>query len=503
MNEDRRRSEFFYEGVLNASGVLVIRMDQAGRCTVIADPNHQFAHSAPQLASAPEDETTDLADWRPVLSLAREVLQTGDPAHSIILTTDEGANTHTFLCNLVPLRDRAGELHEVQITCFDVTELRRTEKLALQERLADQTGRLASGIAHHFNNLLTIVLGYTELALGALPDDGSAHLYLHEVKGAGIRAASLTSQLLSFARRRRIQLKVIDLADVTAGAFELLRNLVDPGIHLSWKASPDLWPVSADPAQIRQLLVNLVTNARDAMPNGGKLTIDLSNVTIGPEADTEPRVLPGHYVVVAVTDDGIGMTDDIKAHLFEPFFTTGNMRTGLGLAVCHGIARQSGGHFSVSSKLGVGTTVKFFLPRVSQQQTPAVATHSVTSLQGQESVLLVEADPSLRALVAYSLRRLGYTVLEASDGLRALDLFSQIGCHIDLMLADVDIPFVGGKDLARRARTMRPSIRVLLMSGHGQDVASSAKAPGDDAPVLPKPFTQASLAEEVRATLDS
>ena len=383
----------------------------------------------------------------------------------------------------------------------DITERRKLEEQFLQSQKVQAIGQLAGGVAHDFNNILTAIIGHTELMLQRVPPNEAMHGHADEIQKAAHRAAGLTRQLLAFSRKQVLQPKVIDLNTIITEMNKMLQRLLGENIKLVTVAQPDLGRVKADPSQMEQVLLNLAVNARDAMPKGGTLTIQTENVGLGVKSDAGA----GDYVLVAVSDTGVGMSAEVQARIFEPFFTTKELGkgTGLGLATCHGIIKQSGGHIGVFSELGKGTTFKMLLPRVNEPL-DLVATkqpEAPRSANGHERVLLVEDEPMLRELAVTVLKTLGYEVLVAENGVRALEAVKTLdGMPLDLLISDVIMPEMGGRELAEKLQTLYPKTRVLFCSGYTEDaVISGAEAAGR---FLQKPYTMATLGQKVRQILD-
>ncbi len=382
----------------------------------------------------------------------------------------------------------------------DITESRRLQEQLLQAQKMESIGRLAGGIAHDFNNLLTTIMGYTEMVLGRLPETSREHEELEVVRKASRRAAELTRQMLGFARKQMTQPRVLSLNDVIRGMEQMLR--LGEEIDTSFVLAKDLWRVSMDPNQFEQILMNLVVNARDAMPSGGRLTIETANCVLD-EAYVRTRrdVKPGEYVVVTVTDTGVGIARELQEKFFEPFFTTKEVGkgTGLGLATCFGIVKQNSGHIAVYSEPGHGAAFKVYLPRCAQTplQGPAAGLESLPT--GHERVLLVEDEPTVREIAVLQLRKLGYDVLAARDGLEALALAMAEENRFDLVLTDMVMPRMGGRELAENLRQARPDVRVLYMSGYTENGVFQGGAGGL---FLQKPFSLGELARKVRAALD-
>jgi hypothetical protein len=388
----------------------------------------------------------------------------------------------------------------------DVTEQRQLEGQLRQAQKMDAVGRLAGGLAHDFNNLLTAITGYGDLVLGTLPADDARRADVEEIRIAADRAAALTQQLLAFSRKQVLQPRVLDLNVIVRNAEKLLRRLIGEHIALETVLDPALAAVKADPTQLEQVIVNLAVNARDAMPQGGRLRLETRNAQLDTGYTSEhSMVQPGEYVQLAVSDTGLGMDEQTKARLFEPFFTTKELGkgTGLGLSTVYGIVKQSGGYIWVYSELGLGTTFKVYLPQVEAAATvdlPATAPQAAP--RGSETVLVVEDEPALRAVARRVLQRQGYAVLEAADGGAALALVSAHQGPLDLLVTDVVMPGLSGRDLADRLTAARPDLRVLYVSGYSGDAIADHGILGPDLAYLEKPFSPDALAMKVREVLD-
>jgi len=390
----------------------------------------------------------------------------------------------------------------------DITERRRLEEQFRQAQKMEAVGQLAGGVAHDFNNLLTAISGYASLVRDALPPSHPSRDDIGQVLAAAERASNLTRQLLAFSRRQIIAPSIVSLNDIILNLGKMLRRLISENIEMEIIPAPDLGAVRVDPGQIEQVLTNLVVNAGDAMPNGGKLTIETANVRLDAEyARQHVGVAPGDYCLLAVSDTGCGMTDEVKARIFEPFFTTKEpgRGTGLGLATCYGIVKQSGGHIWVYSEPGKGTTFKIYLPRVAAQPTAVPKREEELPLvRGQQTVLLVEDEPTVRSFAARILREMGYSVLEAANGSEALNLATQkADAPIHLLLTDVVMPQMGGEKLARRLKAIHPEMKVLYISGYTVNAVVHQSEIDEGVAFLQKPFTTAGLAEKVREVLAS
>jgi PAS domain S-box-containing protein len=387
----------------------------------------------------------------------------------------------------------------------DVTERRRLQAELLQSQKMETVGRLAGGVAHDFNNLLTVITGYADVALASVAPDDVVREDLDAILKAAQRAANLTRQLLTFARKQVIEARVINLKDLVLELNNLLRRLIGEDIELVVRLAPDLWPVRADPSQIEQVLVNLAVNARDAMPHGGILTIETANAELKRAETQHVDVVAGPYVLLAVSDTGVGIAPGVQEHIFEPFFTTKSpgQGTGLGLATCYGIIAQHGGYIWPYSEAGQGTTFKIYLPRaqsVADLDQPDRGAEQPP--RGSEVILLAEDEESVRALTARMLRKLGYTVLEAVDGEDALQIAQAYGGPIDLLLTDVVMPRMGGPRLREQLVDIYPSVRVLYMSGYTDNALINQGRLEEGVDLLPKPFAPLALARKVRDALD-
>lgn len=385
--------------------------------------------------------------------------------------------------------------------------LRQTEAQLRQAQKMEAVGRLAGGVAHDFNNLLTVIRGYSELILSRLASGDPARREMDEVKKAADRAAGLTSQLLAFSRRQFVAAKVLDLNALVMNMDQMLRRLLgEDVVELSEDLDEKLWAIKADPGQIEQVIMNLAVNARDAMPTGGKLTIQTKNVTIGKGSRRHAVMLePGSYVLLEMRDTGHGMSEETQAHLFEPFFTTKEKGkgTGLGLSTVYGIVKQSGGTIAIESKMGQGTVCKIFFPKVNEAvQTASVIGGSISRATGRETILVVEDDPSVRGLVQETLRLSGYEVLVARHGIEALLTGAKHLGPIHLLLTDVAMPQMSGPEVAEKLTVVRPELKVLYMSGYPDHPVFDQGGVKRDTAFLHKPFTPNVLTQKVRDVLD-
>ena len=407
---------------------------------------------------------------------------------------------------IAPVRDEKGAVTNHIAIKRDISHELELEVQYRQTQKIDSIGRLAGGVAHDFNNILAVICGHTDLALAQLSPDAPLRSNLECIQESADHAANLTRQLLAFGRGQVIEPRRINLNELIVNLNKMLRRLIGEDIKLVTQTAPDLGQIKADPGQIEQVLLNLVVNARDAMPDGGTLTIRTDNVTLDEDYARSHLISPGDYVMVSVSDTGVGMTDEVKQHIFEPFFTTKEQGkgTGLGLATCFGIIQQSNGHIHSDSQVNKGTQFKIYLPRVQGVEELVSSREVPVSLpQGTETILLAEDEPSLRQLMARVLRTQGYTVLEATDGHEALTLAQANGAKIQLLLTDAIMPGLSGKTLAEWLGQVNPAIRVLFISGYinNNAVRDAMSRPGTF--FLQKPFNPLDLTKRVREAIEA
>jgi PAS domain S-box-containing protein len=474
----------------------LLEMNRAGLEMIEADSLEQVAGSNVNELVAPE--------YRGAFDeLTRKALAGGSGHLEFELVGLKGTR-RWMETHAVPLRTPAGEIGAALSVTRDVTQRRRLEEQLAQSQKLEAVGRLAGGIAHDFNNLLTGILGYSDLLRAGLAEDDPLRADADEVKKAAERAASLTRQLLAFSRRQVLQPRVIDLNRVVEEMDRMLRRLIGEDIELFTACAPDLGRVAADPGQIEQVIANLVVNARDAMPDGGRLVIETANVDVdaGLAHSRPAEIVPGPYVVLSVTDTGVGMDSETQAHVFEPFFTTKEIGkgTGLGLATVYGIVKQSGASIWVYSEPGRGTSFRIYFPRVTdpidlQPEAPVTP----ASETGTETVLVVEDERLVRDLIAEELSRRGYRVLTALNGADALTLAGGHDGRIDVVVTDVIMPEMGGLELTQRLSAALPGIRVVYMSGYSERAVTDDGGPW---PLLQKPFSTGTLAAKIREVLD-
>jgi PAS domain S-box-containing protein len=389
----------------------------------------------------------------------------------------------------------------------DISERLRLEAQLFQAQRLESIGRLAGGVAHDFNNLLTAITGYSQMLLLQLETQSPMRGKLDLIKKAADRAAALTGQLLAFSRKQLLQPQVLELNALIANIDKMLRRIIGEDIELVTVFGPDIGRIKADPTQLEQVMLNLVINARDAMPNGGKIVVETSSVELDDAyARSHVTVAPGRYVMLAVTDKGCGMDAEVLKHIFEPFFTTKKKGkgTGLGLSTVYGIVKQSGGNIWVYSESGQGTTFKIYLPEVDDAVEQTKAEESPDEVSGgTETVLLAEDEEFVRKFVKDVLQRYGYTVLEAHHGSEALRIGLEHSGPIHLLLTDVVMPRMSGQQLAKQMATLRPTVKVLYMSGYTESAIVHHGVLDSAAAFVQKPFTGEALARRVREVLDS
>jgi len=513
--EALRASKQIIEGIINAIPVRVFWKD---RNLVYLGCNAAFARDA---GFADPKEVVGKDDfqmgWRDQADLYRnddrEVIESG--VSRLLIeepqTTPEG-KTITLLTSKLPLRNSSGEISGVLGTYIDITERKRLadEKTALEDQLrqaqkVEAIGRLAGGVAHDFNNMTAIILGYGEMLLDRLRADEAGRKWAEQIVEAGKRSAALTRQLLAFSRRQVLLPVVLDLNELLRDLERMLGRLIGEHFALRFHLAGDLGRITADPGQIEQVVTNLLINARDAMPRGGRITVETANVDLDESYARDHRsVVPGAYVLLAITDSGSGMDKATLARLFEPFFTTKEKGkgTGLGLSTAYGFVKQSGGYLYAYSEPGLGTSFKIYLPRTdAHPQAPAGATRGEAPRGDGELVLLVEDEQSLRELCATVLLRLGYRVSAAGSGPEALALVAESGLKPNLVLTDVIMPGMSGPEMAARFGRDRPDFKMLYMSGYPDEAIARHGVLEPGIFFLQKPFTERDLAVKVREAL--
>ena len=507
--ENLRHSELNFRSLVTNAPYGVCRCDAAGK---ILDVNPAFIEllghtSADELVGqhifglyAENDSWFDLADF----------LRSSAPFKGLTAEwkRQDGSTTVVRVSGRSVSNGREGGV-VFELFAEDVTERRVLEQQLRQSQKMEAVGRLAGGIAHDFNNLLMVISGYSEFLLGRLGDEPRLRGPAQEIASAAERASSLTRQLLAFSRKQMLAPRVVNLNDVATETLKMLTRMIGEDIDLVMVPATDLWPVRADAGQIEQVIMNLAVNARDAMPSGGKLTIETSNVALDEEyARFHAPLRPGDYVMVAISDTGAGMDAETQSHIFEPFFTTkGTKGTGLGLSTVYGIIKQSGGYIWVYSEVGKGTTFKIYLPRVASTGETAVQVATPVEQQrvepGTETILLVEDEANLRYLARQYLEKQGYKVIEAADGAVAMQIAVAHDKTIHLLLTDVIMPGMNGRELAQRISEIRPNVKILYMSGYTENVIGHNGMLDAGVRLLQKPFNLRDLRSKVREVLDA
>jgi PAS domain S-box-containing protein len=477
----------------------------------ISQPARQHQYSAAEMAGAPVTCLLSPAAV-PEIQHILERVALGEilPPHETALHCKGGAPVDVAI-TFSPIRNSAGSVIGISKIARDLTQrnraaaaLRRTEEQFRQAQKMEAVGRLAGGVAHDFNNLLSVILCQTSLALEGLQPADPLRGEILEIEAAGKRAAELTRQLLAFSRQQVLQPRVIDLVQVITGMESMLSRLIGEDIKITARNSPDVGHVLADPGQIEQVVMNLAVNARDAMPDGGDLTLEMANVQLDATyAAAHLGVAAGQYVVLTVSDTGTGMDASTRARIFEPFFTTKEKGkgTGLGLSTVFGIVEQSGGHVSVFSEPGQGSTFRVYLPRRDRPVDPASRSSHAGMRGGWETILLVEDEDQLRSVSGSILRKNGYQVLESSRGGEALQVSQNFVGRIHLLLTDVVMPQMPGRKLAEQLASERPDLKVLFTSGYTDDAIAGHGGVNVGIPFLQKPFTPDGLLRKVREVL--
>ncbi|MGE3508659.1 MAG: response regulator [Vicinamibacterales bacterium] len=500
-----RASEERFRALVENSWEVLLLLDVRG-CVTYTTPSvtRQFGWQPEQLIATPLVDLLHPEDQRPVAQKFNAAL--GRPGERMMTEARirHADGTYRSMDAIVVNRLHEPAVDAVVFNARDITEGRRLEEQLRQSQKMEAVGRLAGGVAHDFNNLLTAILGYCNLALDDLSPSDPSRRDLEEIRDAGERAATLTRQLLAFSRRQMLQPEPTDLNALVQQTEKMLHRILGEDIELITALSPELPEIMADPASIEQVIVSLAMNARDAMPSGGRLIIETTLSELdGAYADSHATVLPGVYVMLAVTDSGEGMDAATRSRVFEPFFTTKpqGKGTGLGLATVYGIVKQTGGYIWVYSEPAHGTVFKVYLP-LAQAQAPTVTPVSrQPTHRASETILLVEDEEAVRSLTAEVLRRQGFDVIDAQDGVEALRLARGFAGPIHLLLTDIVMPHMNGRDLAEQLCGVRPEIKVLFMSGY-TDHAVVHRELNAGAPFLQKPFTPDALARKVRGLLD-
>jgi two-component system, cell cycle sensor histidine kinase and response regulator CckA len=483
--------------LLSADGALQ-EMNRAGLDMIEADTFDQVASQCvyPLVAESDREEFRELT---------RRVFAGESGRLSFRINGLKGA-TRWLETHAVPLRNASGAITSLLSVTRDLTEQKQMEEQLRQSQKMDAFGQLAGGVAHDFNNLLTVINGYSEILLSMLPPQGPTREATEAISEAGARAASLTRQMLAFSRRTVVNPTLLNVNTVIDASANMLRRMIGESVQITTALDPAVAPVRLDPDQMAQVLMNLAINARDAMPQGGRLTIETRNVTLDDRyAATHLEAEPGERVLVAVHDTGNGMPPDVMARIFEPFFTTKDVGkgTGLGLAVVHGIIKQSGGNIEVLSEVGVGTSFMLYFPAVKNAQPAPITDAADRAERGTEVILFVEDDDRVRALGTLALESRGYTVLAAANGREAVRLADTHGQQVALLISDVVMPGMNGRELAETLQSRFPRLKVLFVSGHTDDAVVRHGVLHAEVEFVQKPYSPSFLARRVRELLNA
>ncbi len=497
----------------NAEDLITV-VDRDGNREYDSPGYRQLGYTREELQRGPIPEQVHPDDRQALITARLETFKTGTGPRVEYRFRRKDGEWRVLESTRSPVRNSRGEIEKVVIVSRDITERKETEELLRrrdeqlrQSQKMEAVGRLSGGIAHDFNNLLGVIIGYSESIEYRLPPNDPLRKNAEEIRKAGERAASLTHQLLAFSRQQVLQAQILDLNALVTDMGKMLRRLIGMHIELSTTLAPDLGRVKAQQSQIEQVIVNLAVNARDAMPDGGKLLIETSNLDVDEKlANSFTFLQPGPYVLLTVTDTGIGMEPETRPHIFEPFFTTKapGKGTGLGLATVYGVVKQSGGGVTVESERAKGSTFKIYLPRTYQSVAePAPDETAANPTAAAGTILLVDDEEALLNLTAERLTGCGYHVLTAHDGLHALEIAREFSGSIHLLLTDLMMPRMGGLALARSLTELRPGIRVAYMTGHAEREASYRETQRSRAETIQKPFSHQQLIRLVQKALEA
>ncbi|MEP7381268.1 MAG: PAS domain S-box protein [Gemmatimonadota bacterium] len=505
--ETMERNESQFRTIIESASEIVSILDRSGIM--------RYASPAlsPTVGWAPEEaigrnpiDRVHPDDRSRVLEAFRETLRLPGKTHRVQYRSQHSNGSwRTLLSSTRNLLDDPS-VNGIVVTSRDVTDWVELQVRLQQSQRIEAVGRLAGGVAHDFNNLLTVISGNAQALLAARQLPEALREEMDEIAQAADRAATLTRQLLAFSRQQVLQPRVLDLNEVLRGIWTLVQHLVGESVVLELRAAESLGAVTADPVQVEQVLINLAVNARDAMPDGGRLVIETAVVTADARFARQHEPMPaGEYIRLQVRDSGSGMDETTRARVFDPFFTTKALGhgTGMGLPTVYGIVKQSGGYIWIESALGTGTTITIYLPQSAPAERVTPPPLSARELRrGSETILVAEDEELVRAMARRTLERAGYRVLEASNGVEALAAAATLGEELDLLLTDIVMPEMGGRELAATLRRERPSLRILFMSGYTQERESHLSAGEGISHFLHKPFTLHELRERVRLLLD-
>jgi PAS domain S-box-containing protein len=493
------------QSIVEGTSEAIYLKDAAGRYRLMNTAGARFLGRSPDEVVGKTDRNLFPAESaKAIMAMDRQILESGRTISSEETLTVGGA-TRTFLTTKNPLRDAQGKTAGVLGISLDVTERREIEEQLRHAQRMESIGTFSGGIAHDFNNLLTVIRGYSQLALSQPSEHQQNHEYIAQINTAAGRASSLVSQLLAFSRKQILQPRVLNLNDVVTDMQRMLARLIGEDIAIQARLGYDLGLVKADAGQIEQVLMNLAANARDAMPAGGQLVLETSNVDLADDhSNAHFKIPPGSYVLITVSDTGVGMDAQTQTRIFEPYFTTKppGKGTGLGLATVYGIVRQSGGYIWVHSAPGMGTIFRIYLPRIAGAAEPlALRPRLVIPKGGRQTVLLVDDDQQVRRFAERVLSKSGFTVLEAESGDEAQRVASLHRGPIHLLLTDVVLPGTSGREIAQRICGNRGETQLLYMSGYAGDTIVERGVLEAGICFLQKPFTPDRLLEKVREML--
>ena len=503
-----RESRHLLQSIIDFSAAVIYVKDLEGRYLLINRRYEELFHITKEAIRGHTDRDLFPEESANVFQANDlRALEEGRPVeYEETASQDDGL--HTYISIKYPLRDDSGKPYALCGISTDITQIKAYEGQLRQSQKMEAIGRLAGGISHDFNNLLMAINGYSSMALEGMPPTDPHHNFIVEVLKAGERAAGLTRQLLAYSRMQILEPRILNLNEIVADLEKMLRRLIGEDVDLVTSLTADLGPVRADRGQVEQVLLNLSINARDAMPRGGRLTLETQNVVLDRSyASTHPEVDPGTYVVLIVSDTGTGMTPDVLAQIFEPFFTTKELGkgTGLGLSVVYGIVKQSGGTISVVSEPGKGTTFRVYFPE--SFEVPGHAPSSMPlstgqAFRGSETLLLVEDEEQVRGLGRHILESQGYRVVEAFNGVNAMETAAGLATSVQMVVTDVVMPVMGGPELAERFRNAYGDIPILFMSGYAETAVGNKGIFDGSEQFLQKPFTPFDLIRKVREMLD-
>ena len=499
------REELFRLISENAADMIAVVSVDGQRLYNSPSYERALGYTAEELVRTASFEQIHPEDRASVMAAAQETRRTGVGCRLEYRIRHKRGDWRVFESTSSAVRNANGETEKLVIVNRDITERKQLEQQLYLSQKLEAVGRLSGGVAHDFNNLLGVIIGYSEVMQKRMAPNDRFREAADEILKAAHRAAALTKQLLAFSRKQVLEPKVLDLNTVVADVEKMLKRLIGEDILLEILVSPDLHAVKADPGQIGQVIMNLAVNARDAMPNGGKLTIETVNTTLDEkDAGRYRYVVPGQYVKLRVSDTGCGMDAETQSHVFEPFFTTKEKGkgTGLGLATVYGVVKQSGGYIWLQSDVGKGTQFEIFLPRVEGEiEKPQKASAPAKESRGGQTILVVEDEQALRKLTSSVLQDLGYTVLEAGDAAEALALVKQSKPAVDLLLTDVVMPGKSGRDLADELVPQIPGMKVLFMSGYTDGAIAAHRVLEPGLSLLRKPFSSEELTQTVARIL--